>query len=268
MTNEHPPAAPMRAGCDRRTFKKALLSLGLGLSTLPLAQRPTTAAGGITYFTWAGYEVPELHPDYIEKYGGSPDVSFFADEEEALLKLRSGYAADVAHPCSTNVRRWYDAGVIKPLDPSRLKYWNDLIPALRDLPGMSVDGRPLFVPNDWGSHSVAYRTDLVDPGVADDKGWELLLDESLSGRVGMWDNVDAAVAFAAVVLGIKDTTSVIDSQIQDMKEVLVRQKALLRTYWISETEAEGMLASERSPRPISGVGQSFACRSKEYPSRT
>lgn len=241
-TNGFRDVANMRR-MDRRTFNAGLASLGLAMVTLPVASRAARAAGDMTYFTWAGYEIPELHPGYVEKYGGSPNVAFFADEEEAFLKLRAGFAADVAHPCSTNIARWYDGGVIKPLDPSRLTYWNDLIPALRDLPGASVDGQPLFIPNDWGSHSVAYRTDMIDPDYAAKIGWHLLLDEKFAGRLGMWDSVEAAVAFAAVILGIKDTTRVTDGQIEEMKAVLVRQKELLRTYWVSETEAEGMLAS-------------------------
>ncbi len=228
---------------DRRTFNTGLASLGLAMVTLPVVSTAARAAGNMTYFTWAGYEIPELHPSYVEKYGGSPDVAFFADEEEAFLKLRAGFAVDVAHPCSTSIKRWYDGGVIKPLDASRLTYWDDLIPALRDIPGTSVDGQPLFVPNDWGSHSIAYRTDLVEPEYAEEKSWWLLLDDKFAGRIGMWDSVEAAVAFAAVILGIKDTTDVTDEQLQEMKKVLVQQKKLLRTYWVSETEAEGMLAS-------------------------
>ena len=106
-----------------------------------------------------------------------------------------------------------------------------------------MDGQPLFVPNDWGSHSVAYRADLVDPAHADALGWRLLMDESLTGRIGMWDSVEAAVAYAAVILGIEDTTSVTDRQIEEMKGVLSEQKERLRTYWTSETDAEAMLAS-------------------------
>ena len=241
ITSSHEPLH-MRY-TDRRAFNAGLASLGLAMVTMPVVSGAARAAGNMTYFTWAGYEIPELHPAYVEKYGGSPDVAFFADEEEAFLKLRAGFSADVAHPCSTNIKRWYDGGVIKPLDRSRLTYWDDLVPALRDLPGASVDGQPLFVPNDWGSHSVAYRTDLIDPDYAEKNGWQLLLDEKFAGRLGMWDSVEAAVAFAAVILGIKDTTRVTDEQMAEIKKVLVRQKGLLRTYWVSETEAEGMLAS-------------------------
>ncbi len=230
-------------GLDRRTFNAKLASLGLAMVAFPVASSTARAAGEVTYFTWAGYEIPELHPAYIEKYGGSPETAFFADEEEAFTKLRSGFKADIAHPCSTNIGRWYDADVIKPMDPSRLTYWNELIPALRDLPGTSVDGQPIFIPNDWGSHSVAYRTDLVDPAYADEMGWRLLSDESLAGRIGMWDSVEAAIAYAAVILDIKDTTNVTDQQMAEMKGVLLEQKKLLRTYWVSETDAEAMLAS-------------------------
>ena len=228
---------------DRRAFNRHLASLGLLPVAMPLASGTAFGAGEMTYFTWAGYEIPELHPAYIEKYGGSPEVTFFADEEEALLKLRNGFPVDVAHPCNTVVQRWYDAGVIRPLDPSRMIHWDNLIPALRDVPGSSVGGEPLFVANDWGSHSIAYRSDLVDPAYAEEKSWWLLLDETLAGRLSMWDSVDAAVAFAAVILGIRDTVNVTDEQVEQMKDVLLRQKQLLRNYWSVETECETMMAS-------------------------
>lgn len=232
-----------RRALSRRAFSKGLASMGLAAVTLGGMTRQASARERIKYFTWAGYEVPQLHPDYVKKYGTSPDTSFFADEEEAFLKIRAGFPADVAHPCSTSILRWYEAGIIKPFDTSKLRSWNDLIPSLKNLPGMSVDGMPLFIPNDWGSHSVAYRTDAVNPADAESKGWELLLDPSLAGRIGMWDSVEAAVAFAAAVRGIKDTTKVTDIEFQQIKDVLGEQKQLLRTYWKSETEAEGMFAS-------------------------
>ncbi len=228
---------------DRRALNQHLSSLGLALVTVPLSVTATRARGEMTYFTWPRYEVTALHPAYIEKYDGSPTITFFADEEEAFAKIRAGSAVDVVHPCSTNISRWYDAGVIKPMDPSRLTYWDNLIPALRDLPGTAIDGHPLFVPNDWGSHSIAYRTDMVDPEHAAASGWHLLMDPDLTGRIGMWDSVEAAIAYASVILGIKDTTSVTDEQIAEMKDVLSEQKSRLRTYWTSETDAESMLAS-------------------------
>lgn len=228
---------------DRRAFNRHLASLGLAAVAVPLVPNMARSAGEITYFTWAGYEIPELHPAYIEKYGGSPDMAFFADEEAALAKLRQGFAVDVAHPCNVVVQRWYESDVIKKIDPSRLEYWDDLIPALRDVPGTAVDGQPIFVANDWGSHSIAYRSDIIDPAYAEEKSWELLLDETLAGRIAMEGNLNSVVAFAAMILGIRDTTNVTDEQIEQMKEVLLRQKALLRSYFYVETNGEAMMSS-------------------------
>src|SRR5687768_1636876 len=88
------------------------------------------AAEDITVFDWSGYEDPAFHPGYVAAVGKSPRFTYFADEEEAFQKLRAGFKADVAHPCSQSVSRWRDAGLLEPLDTSKLKYWNELEPSL------------------------------------------------------------------------------------------------------------------------------------------
>jgi putative spermidine/putrescine transport system substrate-binding protein/spermidine/putrescine transport system substrate-binding protein len=64
----------------------------------------------LTIFEWSGYEAPEFHPRYVEKYGTSPTFTFFGDEDEAFEKLRSGFKADLAHPCSQGMVKWREAG--------------------------------------------------------------------------------------------------------------------------------------------------------------
>ena len=80
-------------------------------------------------FDWSGYEEPDFHPDYVEKHGDSPTFTFFGDEDEAFEKLRSGFKADLGHPCSQSVVKWREAGLLQPLDTSKIAGWNDLIPA-------------------------------------------------------------------------------------------------------------------------------------------
>src|SRR3546814_4294089 len=79
----------------RRDFHKALASVGLVAAALPLTSRTARANDQATYFTWAGYDIPEIIPGYVEKTGGNPNWPVFGDEEEALTKLRSGYQVDV-----------------------------------------------------------------------------------------------------------------------------------------------------------------------------
>lgn len=65
----------------------------------------------LSVFDWPGYEDPQLHRAYVEKFGSSPAFTFFGNEDEAFEKLRTGFKADIAHPCSTNVVKWRDAGL-------------------------------------------------------------------------------------------------------------------------------------------------------------
>ena len=78
------------------------------------------ASDKLVIFDWAGYEDPGFFDDYMKKYGKAPDYSFFADEEEAFQKIRTGFRADLAHPCSQSAVKWREAGIIEPIDTSQI----------------------------------------------------------------------------------------------------------------------------------------------------
>ena len=105
-------------GASRREALKVLGAAGIGLATLPLAGRGARAAT-VSYFTWGGYDIPEMFQSYVDAHG-NPDMPVFADAEEGFQKLRSGFVVDVIHPCSGDTPRWRDAGIIQPIDTSKL----------------------------------------------------------------------------------------------------------------------------------------------------
>ena len=77
----------------RRQFNQGLASVGLMSVMIPITSRSAFAATGDhpTLYTWGGYEVPEMHGEYIAKYGESPNMSLWGDEEEAEAKMRAGF---------------------------------------------------------------------------------------------------------------------------------------------------------------------------------
>src|SRR5262249_20630342 len=90
----------------------------------------------LVVFDWSGYEARQFHPKYVEKNGDEPTFTFFGDEDEAFEKLRAGFKADLAHPCSQSVLKWREAGLLQPLDTSKIAGWKDLLPgimAMKDL---------------------------------------------------------------------------------------------------------------------------------------
>jgi spermidine/putrescine transport system substrate-binding protein len=225
---------------SRRDMTKALASVGLGLATVPVVRRPASAAEEVTYFTWAGYEVPELHQSYVAKYGGSPAIAFFGEEEEALQKLLAGYTPDLAHPCTYSVARWRDAGLLMPIDTARLAHFDDMFPELKTMKGTTLDDKRYFVPVEWGNSSILYRADLVD---IEEESWMLLFDERYAGKLAVYDSVDGAVIAAALALGIKDPFNMTDDQLAETRALLEKQKPLLRYYWTDQSAVEQGLAS-------------------------
>jgi spermidine/putrescine transport system substrate-binding protein len=227
-------------GMDRRDFLRKASALGLAAVTFPVLARPAQAGGEITYYTWSGYDVPELHKPYEAKFGGPPNFAVFGSEAEALERIRSGFQPQVVHPCIYDLGRWRDADLIRPIDTSRIKAWPDVFPSLKSAAGDEGSGSAWLIPFDWGNGSVLYRTDLVD--VKEDS-WTILFDERYSGKLAMWDSIDGAVNVAALVAGVADPFNMTDDELAKVRDLLIKQKALLRFYWNDQSEAEQALAS-------------------------
>ena len=227
---------------SRRDLGKALAAAGLALVALPAVPRRSAAAGDLHYFTWSGYEVPELHQPYVDKHGGSPEISFFGDEEEAMQKLRQGFAPDIGHPCSYIVPRWRDAELLAPVDTGRIEAWPDVFEGLKAIPGTESGGERWWVPTDWGYNSIAYRTDLVD-FTPEEESWQILFDEKYEGRIAMYSAMDQLVFAAAAAAGIEDIYAMTPEEEAKVKELLLKQKELLRFYWDDPTQVEQALAA-------------------------
>lgn len=231
----------LRSGrMGRREANRRLAALGLGLVTLPYLGRAATAAtNDILYYTWEDYGAPELHPKYIEKYGASPEYAIFATEEEALQKVRAGFQATLGHPCTYAIGRWYDAGILQPLDVSRLSNYGDVFPEFKAIEGTAFDGKPYYAPFDWGNSSIIYRTDLID----EPESWTMLFDEKYAGKIGMSSDPEACVEVAALALGYKNIFTLDDDQLAAVRELLIKQRRLLRFYWDSNAVMEQAMAS-------------------------
>ena len=124
----------------------------------------SVTAGGadLSVFDWSGYEDPGFFASYMAKHGDeAPSYSYFGSQEEAFTKLMSGYSADLAHPCSDAVRKWVAADLIQPLDESKLTNWADMLPEIKEVDGIVLDGKLYMLPFEWGNTGLIYRTDKI-----------------------------------------------------------------------------------------------------------
>ncbi|SMF13893.1 putative spermidine/putrescine transport system substrate-binding protein/spermidine/putrescine transport system substrate-binding protein [Tistlia consotensis] len=244
-----PSTAATEAGSpalSRRDFHRLLAGAGLAVGglaaggTLALPGRARAADINLTVFEWSGYDDPSLFPEFVKKYGGQPNFAIFAEEEEAYQKLRAGFKVDLAHPCTLSVGRWRDAGLLKPIDTSRIARWKDIPTDMLAAKGIMADGKTWFMPFDWGNSTIIYREDELPKA---EQSYKLLLDPKLKGKVSMFDSVDEAFVFASGVLGYKSHMDLTDDQIQKCAEVLRQLHKNVRFYWSDPTALQQAMAA-------------------------
>jgi spermidine/putrescine-binding protein len=229
----------LKAGAlSRRQMLVALASVGIVVGTY----RRTAGAddANLTVFTWAGYDDPKFCKPFVVEHGAAPKFTIFGETEEGLQKLRGGFTADVAHPCTSTVGRWNDAGVLRPVDVSKVEQWKEVFPSFRVIPGVLIGDQIFNVPFDWGNESVLYRKDLVD---ASTNSIALMTDEKYQGKLAMYDSGESMAALAGTLSGAKDPFAMTDAEIPAAKEVMKKINANVRFYWTDTTQITQALAA-------------------------
>ncbi len=211
---------------SRRDLTRALGAVGLSAVAMPMLAKPSRAEGDPIYYTWAGYDVPEMWQGYVDKFGSTPELPTFGDTQEAFTKIRAGFQVDILHPCSNDVPRWKNAGLLQPIDTSRLSNWKDVIPALKTVEGTQFDGEQWFIPWEWGQTSVTYRTDLYDLE-GEEESWGMLWNERYAGRLSIIDAAGDSWWCAAIYAGV-DFENITESDMKKVMDLLRQQQELLR----------------------------------------
>ena len=192
-------------------------------------------------FDWGGYEDEMFFQDYMEKYGEAPTYSFFSDEEEAFQKVRAGFRADLGHPCSQSVVKWRNAGIIEPIDTSRLKNWSKVDPGFAKIEGFQVDGVQWALPVDWGATALTYNADEVS--AEDASSLYAFADPKFKGRVSLIDNVDDAYALGMLAVGVMDWTKSTEEDFVNASNFLRDVHKNVRQYHADGAEGAALMKS-------------------------
>lgn len=232
-----------RPASTRRGFLASAAAAGLVPASIGGLSSPASAAENITNLTWAFYSVPELQASYLEKWETPPQAVLIGDSDEQFLKAYAGGGYDTAHVDIDQIRRFYDADLLEPIDVSRLKHWNELFDEVRNLDWVTIGGDVYYMPCNWGNISIIYRTDMVDPQYMEDPTWSILWDERYKGQLCLRDDVQTACVVAGLLIGAEDPWNMTDEELVEVRAMLLEQKELQRFYWTDNTTMEQAVAA-------------------------
>lgn len=218
------------------------LMLWAGASALAIT---ATTAGAddpeLTIFTWSGFEEEGYWAGYAEEFGDSPTYAFFGEEEEAFQKLRSGFRADIGHPCPHSVDKWRQAGLIEPWDISKIPNY-EFVSEFHKTADVLTDGDAVyFIPADNGATAIAYNTDEITPEQV--STLEVFNDPALAGRISLPDNPDDIFALAYLATGTTDWTKATEEDFEKAAAWLRGVHPNVRAYWTDGGELGQLMST-------------------------
>lgn len=212
------------------TRARFLLLLAAGLILGGCARKTPT----LNLLVWEGYADPSFVRAFEEKYHCKVFASYMGSSDELVAKLRGGSAStyDVISPSSDVATSIANAGLVAPLDLSKIPSYNELTTRLREMPLVRLNGQVYGVPFTWGPNPLLYDTSMFG---SPPQSWNVFWDPKYRGKISVWDDL-STVYMAAQVLGYDRPNpaaiyNLSDPQLEAVKSKLLELKPNVRKIW-------------------------------------
>ncbi len=235
--NDNETIELLRGGkLTRRQMTKMLASVGVGLVLSPLVPRHAAAEEiNMTMLEWSGYDNPVFHPEWMAKYGGQPEITYFAETSDAFQKMRAGFKVDLVHPCTGFISKFRDAGLIKPLETDRIPRWPNVMPELLEAKGIQHGGRYWFCPWDWGFSTVAYNPEVIK---VENPTFDLFVDPRFKGKTSLTSQIGVNILVAGVIGRWAKPLDPTDAEMEMAPEIFRKMLENARFVWTDSTQLE------------------------------
>lgn len=197
-------------------------------------------ANKVYVYNWGEYIDPEVLDMFQEETGIEVVYDEFETNEIMYPKVASGGVSyDVVCPSDYMIERMIQDDLLEELN-------YDNIPNLSNIDQTYLDQAKQFdpenkysVPYCWGTVGILYNKTMVDEPV---DSWSILWDEKYKDNILMQDSVRDAFAVALKSLGYS-INSTDETQLNEAKELLIKQKPLVQAYVIDQVR-DKMIGNE------------------------
>jgi spermidine/putrescine transport system substrate-binding protein len=223
------------------TSRRSLLkSVGASVLATPFLATRSLAAEPITIFTWETYHEDAWVNEWSEKNGIPVNVVRTGSVDEMFAQTQSGaIQADVLYFDSGSFKRYKEAGLIAPIDSSKMSNAKNVSAGLKWEERNSLDGEVYGIPYNWGTQPL-----MFDEGaMAAPDSWAALWDPANVGRVNMFDDAYITFPMIALSVGAVDPYNLTDAEFDKCREALRTLRPQLRTIARGFNDAEVIYAA-------------------------
>lgn len=250
----------------------SLVACGSKAPAAPASSSETGAAEAsgektkLYVMNWKDYasDDAELIAAFEEEYNCEVVNTYMESEESLLTSLKTAADGeiDVCLPNCSILPAAIEGGLLKEIDTSKLENFDALYDRFKEQKEcFGEDGKMYAVPFVWGSTAIAYNTDLVPEAP---KSLNVLFSEDYKGQIAFRDDYNDAVMAAAIVTG-QDPTDPASLDLNVIKDKLIEQKALNKTYWQTGDEFSKLFAGGQTAVGLMWSGQSASMKANGEP---
>lgn len=251
---------PMEMKLDRRQFVRRIggtaLAAGLGGSLLAAcgssdSDGGSSSGGGdgkvggtVTLMAWGSYADPRTLAPWTSSSGVKVVNQQLATNEEIFSRLKAGGLGkvDAATPNIAYTEQLVRAGLLQPIDFSRLRNADRMLPAMREAirTAGTIDGKPYAVPISWGYDGMVYNETKLKTAPT---SWRDVLRPELKGKVLLPEGPNATFEIWPAVLGF-DMTTLTKPQLDEVTEYVIKlKKTQVRTITGDPSDMAQLLGS-------------------------
>lgn len=184
-------------------------------------------------YTWEGLAPATLLKPFESKYGVPVKVSYITSPADALAKLAAGGTKqyDVIFNEAGVLKPSVEAGVIKPIDPSKFPEFHKLFKFVAQ--PFDVEGKYYGLPTVWGVNPFLYSTEVMSEAPT---SWAALWSPKLKDQVSLWEDVSLLYVGAAVLGYDKEPEqlwNLSQEQLEAIRNKMLELKGNVRTMWNS-----------------------------------
>jgi spermidine/putrescine-binding protein len=201
---------------------------------------PACAEGSLSLLVWEGYADQSFVSTFETESGCKVSATYVGSNDDFLPKLQAGGGSvyDLLSVSADVAPILIAADVVDEIEGAKLSNLVDIYETFRLDPAVNRDGVTYGVPMQWGTSPFIYRTDkITTPPTSIAELWK----PEYAGKVGMWD--ESALYNTARLLGIANPFDMTDEELIRVRDKLIDQKPLIRTYWSTAGELTNLMAS-------------------------
>ena len=176
----------------------------------------------LVIINWKGYgsDLPWVVKQFEQMTGAKVVNQFKPSDQGEIQMLQNGGLGkvDVAVTNHAYVQPSIKAGLLQPIDVSKVKTYSQLFPILRNLASIHSGGKVYGIPWEWGLTTLAYNPQATGGPVT---SWKDLWSSKFAGKVAFFDDPQTAIETAAFYLGenpAKPNLDAVHKALSDLKK--------------------------------------------------